>query len=418
MLPLSRLLATIAMPLLFALALAGCVRTPAPTTFPAESARQPVTILISIDGFRPDYLGKGNTPNLDMLAAKGVKAAMRPSFPTKTFPNHYTIVTGLRPDRHGITGNTMIDARRPEATFSLGNAAQSQDPFWWDAAEPIWVTAEKQGVRTGTMFWPGADVAIRGTYPSDWVRYYEAFSYAQRVRTVIDWLRRPANARPRFLTLYYEDVDTKGHDLGPEAPETAAAVRAADASVGELLAELERMGQPANIVVVSDHGMAPTLAGQVVQLDTLLPREAYRLINSGPYAEINPAVGQESAVERALVRPHPHMECWRKDAIPARFHFGKNPRVGAILCLAENGWEIVQGTPSWLDNRGDHGFDNHSPDMTALFLASGPAIRAGGALPGFDNVDVYPLLARLIGVTPVAGDGNAETLAPILLPGR
>lgn len=404
---------------LTALSITGCATTaPRPDVRAAVEQREPVTILISIDGFRPDYLAKGNTPNLDALAARGVKAAMRPSFPTKTFPNHYTIVTGLRPDRHGITGNNMVDPRRPEVMFSLSNTKQSQDPFWWDAAEPIWVTAEKQGIRAGTMFWPGSDVAVQGRYPSDWVRYYEPFSYAQRVRMITDWLRRPASERPRFMTLYYEDVDTKGHDLGPGAPETLAAVRAADASIGELLSALERMGQPANIVVISDHGMAPVAPGQIVQLDTLLPREAYRLINSGAYAELNPAAGQEKAVEQALLRPHPNMECWRKAEMPPRFHFGKNPRVGTIYCLAQTGWEIVQGTPTWLDNRGDHGFDNQSPDMAALFLASGPAIRAGSTLAMFDNVDVYPLLAALIGIAPVAGDGKAETLAPILLPAK
>jgi len=399
--------------------LAACTAAPPPAPASAPTAatgqRQPVTILVSIDGFRPDYLGKGNTPAIDALAATGAKAAMRPSFPTKTFPNHYTLVTGLRPDRHGITGNNIVDPRRPDVMFSLSNTRQSQDRFWWDEAEPIWVTAEKQGVRTGTMFWPGADVDIRGTYPSDWVRYYDRFSYAQRVRMLIDWLRRPADERPRFLTLYFEGVDDSSHALGPRAPETIAAVRTADASVGDLVRQLDAMGQPANILVVSDHGMVETSAERVVQLDTLLPADSYKLYGTaGPYAELNPLPGHEAAVAAALIKPHAHMQCWRKAEIPARFQFGKNPRVGAIFCLAEHGWEIAQGTPSWLGNGGDHGFDNLDPDMAATFVASGPAIRAAGTLPTFDNVDVYPLVARLIGVTPQPSDGNAGTLEPIL----
>lgn len=403
---------------LAALSLSACAaKAPPPTTAsaPAEQ-RQPVTILISIDGFRPDYLGKGDTPAIDALAAQGVKAPMRPSFPTKTFPNHYTLVTGLRPDRHGITGNNMVDPRRPDVSFSLSNAKQSQDPFWWDEAEPIWVTAEKQGVRTGVMFWPGGDVKIRNTYASDWVRYYDEFSYSQRVRMVMDWLRRPAAERPRFLTLYFQHVDDWSHDLGPFDPRTIEAVREADASVGDLIAQLAAMGQPANIVLVSDHGMAAVSPDRTIQLDDLLPAEDYQLIGSGgPYAELNPKPGREAAVGRALLRPHPHMQCWSKRDIPARFQFGRNPRVGKIFCLAESGWEVMQGKPSWLGNLGDHGFDNQDPNMTALFVASGPAIRAGAPVPaGFDNIDVYPLLAALIGVAPLPSDGNAETLRPIL----
>lgn len=401
-----------------ALSLAACATTappPASAGTAAAEQRAPVTILISVDGFRPDYLGRGDTPNIDALAARGVKGVMRPSFPTKTFPNHYTIVTGLRPDRHGITGNTMIDPRRPDAAFSLTNARQSQDPFWWDEAEPIWVTAEKQGVRTGAMFWPGTDVAIRGTYPSDWLRYYEAFSYPQRVRMLIDWLRRPAAERPRFMTLYYEHVDKQSHHKGPFDPSTIAAVRDADASIGDLVAQLAAMGQPANIVLLSDHGMMAVDPDRTVQLDTLLPVDSYVMIGTGgPYVELNPKPGREGEVEAALLRPHPHMQCWRKGELPARLHFGSNPRIGGIFCLAGHGWEVMQGKPSWLGNLGDHGFDNEDPDMAAVFVASGPAIRQGMALPLFDNIDVYPLLAALIGVTPLPADGNGETLRPIL----
>jgi predicted AlkP superfamily pyrophosphatase or phosphodiesterase len=400
------------------LALSACATsTPRPATITAPTEqRQPVTILISIDGFRPDYLGKGNTPAIDALAARGVKAVMRPSFPTKTFPNHYTLVTGLRPDRHGITGNYMVDARRPGVMFTLSTPKQSQDPFWWDEAEPIWVTAEKRQVRTGVMFWPGADVKIRGTYPSDWVRYYDDFSYSQRVRTVIDWLRRPAAERPRFLTLYFQHVDDWSHELGPFAPRTIEAVREADASIGDLLARLHALGQPANIVLVSDHGMVEVSPDRTIQLDTLLPAEDYVLIGTGgPFAELNPKPGREAAVEESLLKQHAHMQCWRKGEIPARFRFGKHPRVGAIFCLAEHGWEVMQGTPSWLGNRGDHGFDNDDPDMAALFVASGPSIRQGAPIPiKFDNVDVYPLLAALIGIAPLPSDGDAGTLRPIL----
>lgn len=401
---------------LFALACAALCAACA--TLPPDSPeqRQPVTILVSIDGFSPDYLNKGDSPTLDRLAAEGVRAAMRPSFPSKTFPNHYTLVTGMRPDRHGIVGNNMIDPRRPGEKFALSNAKQSQDPFWWDEAEPIWATAEKQGVRAGTMFWPGGDVAIHGTYPSDWTRYYEPFSYAQRVRMIRDWLSRADPAeRPRLLTLYFEDVDTKGHDFGPGAPETRAAVRDVDAAIARLLDDARAIGQPLNLIIVSDHGMARiTPPANFIQLDDLLPRDAYALINYGAMVEIEPAPGRTAEVERAMLAKRPGVQCWRKGEMPARFHYGRNRRVPAIVCQSETGWEVVQGETSSLKDGGDHGFDPADLAMRALFIANGPAFARGRELPDFDNIHVYPLLARVAGVAPLASDGDAAVLAGAL----
>lgn len=398
--------------LLFGLALAGCATLPGPAT----ATRAPVTLIVSIDGFSPDYLDKGDSPVLDRLAAEGVRGAMRPSFPSKTFPNHYTLVTGLRPDRHGVVGNNMIDPRRPGVKFSLGNAQQSQDPFWWNEAEPIWVTAEKQGVRTATMFWPGADVAIHGTYPSDWARYYEPFSYAQRVRTVRDWLSRADPAeRPRLLTLYFEDVDTQGHHHGPGAPQTRAAVRAVDQTIGQLLADAATIGQPLNLLIVSDHGMARIgPAARFVQLDDLLPRDAYLLVNSGALVEVQPAPGRTAQVERALLGKREGFQCWRKGALPARLHYGRNPRVPAIVCQSDTGWEVVQGATYASDHGGDHGFDPADPAMRALFIANGPAFARGVALPDFDNIHLYPLLARVAGVRALPGDGDPAVTAAAL----
>jgi len=209
-----------------------------------ESARQPVTILISIDGFRADYLDRGITPNLSKLAAEGAHGKLRPSFPTKTFPNHYAMVTGKRPDTNGIVGNNMIDPRRPDVRFSLGDPKQSLDPFWWDEAEPAWVTADKAGVRSATMFWPGSEVAIHENWPSDWLRYDMNIDYAQRVNTILDWMRRPADIRPAFATLYFEAVDNAGHKFGPDSPEVNAAITEVDTRIGDLVAGLAAMQQP------------------------------------------------------------------------------------------------------------------------------------------------------------------------------
>ncbi|MGF7150982.1 putative AlkP superfamily pyrophosphatase or phosphodiesterase [Sphingomonas zeicaulis] len=413
-----------------ALALSACsaAAPPRSAAAPAPSkadARAPVTILISIDGFRPDYLKKGNTPTLDALVTGGVSAAMRPSFPSKTFPNHWTLVTGLRPDHHGIVANKMQDPARPGEVFTMS----TEDPFWWNAAPPLWVTAEEAGVRTGTMFWPGSVVNWGGTRepkwpndlkggirPHDWQAFAQAMPSEQRTRALVDWLRRPADARPLFLTLYFDAVDTAGHRYGPAAAETAAAVTEVDSAIAALVEGLRDIGQPANLVIVADHGMAAASADRIVRLDRMLPAADIRIVEDGVYAGLFPASGREAAVEKVLIGRHPHMECWRKADIPARFHYGTNIRIPPILCLADLGWRVVAdaAAEAKATSLGEHGYDNALPDMAALFIVNGPAFRAGATLPGFDNVDVYPLLAKLIGVAPAANDGSAATFDGVM----
>lgn len=398
-------------------ALQACVTAPInaprpdPATVAAETGagavRTPVTILVSIDGFRPDYRNRGVTPNLDALAGGGISAAMRPSFPSVTFPNHYTLVTGLRPDRNGIVGNRMEDARRPGEVFTM----QSDDPFWWTQAEPIWVTAEKAGIRSATMFWPGSNVDWNGIRPDDWQQYAHAIDGRQRVDAIIDWLRRPAATRPRFLTLYFDAVDSAGHKFGPEDAHVTTAVRDVDTAIGRLRKGLADLGQPANIVIVADHGMAPVSPDRVVRIDRMLPPAAFHAITDGPYVGLDPVAGHEADVATALLGAHDHLQCWRKGAIPERFHYGKNARVPAFVCLADTGWlALTRDAP--IDHPvsgGTHGFDPAAPEMAALFIANGPSIRHGGVLPAFDNVDVAPLLRDLLGLpanTTLDGDDS------------
>jgi len=367
---------------------------------------RPITILISIDGFRPDYLDRGITPRLSRLRTEGVFAPMRPSFPTKTFPNHETIVTGLRPDHHGIVGNSMIDPVRPGQMFSLGDPKQALDPFWWEGAEPIWITAEKQGVRTATAFWPGSEVLIHGARPQDWLRFDQNIANVQRVNTVLDWMRRPVAIRPRLVTLYFDTVDTIGHRFGIDSAEVNAAIADVDARIGELADGLVEMGITANIVIVSDHGMAPQNEARTIQLDTLIDRASYIAVETGPYAAIEPVTGTDNRVADALLKPHDHMTCQRKEDMPKRLHYGQNVRVAAIICLAEAGWSILSGIPQYPVKGGNHGWDNMMPEMNALFLAVGPSIVRGKVIPIFDNVDVYDLVAALAGVKPHVNDGT------------
>ena len=366
--------------------------------------RDPVTILISIDGFRADYLDRGITPNLSRLADEGAHGKLRPSFPTKTFPNHYAMVTGKRPDNNGIVGNNMIDPRRPQVKFSLGDPKQSLDPFWWDEAEPAWITAGKAGVRTATMFWPGSEVAIGEHRPPDWLRYDEHVGYAQRVNTILDWMRRPADIRPAFATLYFEAVDDAGHKFGPDSAEVNAAISEIDKRIGDLTAGLAAMGQRARILIVADHGMRAIDESRIVQLADLIDLASIVAVETGPYAAIEPAAGTDDRVYEALLKPQDHMTCNRREELPKRLHYGHNPRVAAIICIAEPGWSITAGTPSWPVKGGAHGYDNQDSEMLALFVASGTGLK--GDVGIVDNIEVYPLLMRLIGVTPLQSDAS------------
>lgn len=408
-------------------ALAACapVVTSAPPPRVATAAieeRAPVTILISIDGFRSDYLARGLTPTLSRLAAEGVTSAMIPSFPTKTFPNHWSAVTGYYPDRHGIVANAFTDPARPEPRDRFTMA--TTDPFYWNAREPIWVSAEKAGIRSAVMFWPGSVVAWGGrliprgfgrteggTRPADWQAFDQNVSPRQRVDTVIDWLRRPAATRPRLVLLYFDEVDTAGHAAGPDSPEVAEALKGVDEDIATLLAELAMLGQRANLVITADHGMAETRGSRTIVLETMLSPEDYVLDEGGPYATLTPRPGRAQAVEKALLKPHPHMQCWRKGDIPPRLIYGTHPRIPPYLCLAETGWQIFDRPAP--DDRvtGSHGYDNREPEMAALFIANGPAFRRGSTLPSFENVSVAPLMRRLLGLPQdPAMDGR---LAPV-----
>lgn len=380
----------------------------------ANASRAPVTILVSIDGFRPDYLTRGVTPRLNALAAAGASAAMRPSFPTITFPNHYTIVTGLRPDRHGIVGNVMEDPALPGQSFTMA----SDQPVWWTQAEPIWITAERAGVRTATMFWPGSNVDHGGVRPRDWWPFGQAVSDRQRVDAILDYLRRPAAERPRFLTLYFDAVDTAGHQFGPDDPRTNAEAARIDGEIGRLVDALAGLGQPANLVIVADHGMAAVSPERAIRLyDLVSPQTDYRPIGGGAVAGVEPRPGREAAVAAALLRHHPGMTCRERADLPATLHYGRNPRVPSIVCIADLGWYILV-TPPPPDRPfragGAHGYDPAYREMDALFIAHGPAIRRGARLEPFDNVHVYPLLTRLIGVAPRPSDGDTAVAEVVL----
>ena len=394
------------------LVLAACA-----TTAPAESPPRPVTVLISIDGFRPDYLDRGVTPVLSSMAANGAKGSMRPAFPVKTFPNHYSLVTGLYPDQHGVVDNTMEDPAMPGVTFRMSNTAAVRDRRWWDGAEPVWVTAERAGIKTGMMFWPGSEAEIRGVRPSYVMPFNQAMPSAARVDQVLVWLDLPPDRRPGFVSLYFDLVDTAGHDFGPDAPETTAALGEVDSALGRLMTSLRARGLSANVIVVADHGMTAVSPDRRAYLDDLIDRSAFRVLSGGAFVTVVPVAGREAEVSRAMVRRHPHATCWASRDMPARFRYGRNPRVAPIVCVPESGWTLsTRDFRPARPEKGAHGFDPSEPDMAAIFVANGPAFRQGVNLGRFEIVDVYPLLARLVGAPAQPNEGRLRRLGPALAP--
>jgi len=381
----------------------------------ASAAKPDLLILVSIDGFRADYFTHHKTPAVEALAEAGVRAAMRPSYPSQTFPNHYTLVTGLRPDHHGIVDNTMDDPVLGH--FTMENSTDSR---WWNEAEPLWVTADAQGLKTATMFWPGSDKTIRGRMPDLWEKYDKTLLADARVDQVLKWLDLPEDQRPTFVTLYFDIVDTEGHHHGPNSKELDDALASTDASVGRLVEGLKARGlfDKTNLILVADHGMADTATSRLVYVDDVAGGEsAIHTVTLGASAGLSIAPGAPKGTLARLLAPHAHMHCWNKADIPKALHYGSNARVPPVVCMAEVGWFITTHAriATMKDfNLGNHGYDPADPYMAALFVAEGPAFRAGATLPAFDNVDVQPLMARLLHLKAPKADGSARPFGPAL----
>jgi len=376
----------------------------------AATAAQPTLILVSIDGYRADYLDRGHSPVLASLAADGMHAAgMRPVFPSLTYPNHYTLVTGLYPDQHGMVNNTMHDPVL--GNFSPPNRAANTDGRWWDEAEPIWITAQKQGLRTASVFYPGTQAEIHGMRPSYWQLFDSSVQPDARADQVLAWLDLPSGQRPSFVSLYFEQVDVAGHNYGPDSMQTDEAIVSVDAALGRLVAGLRGRGMfdSTNFVVLSDHGMSPTSPERIVLLDRMVNVDHIELVSSIVNAGINPKPGYEAEVERALLTPHPHLRCWKKSAVPKKYHYGHNARIPAIVCVTDDGWLVSTAATESKRARtplGEHGYDNDDPLMRALFVAHGPSFKQHRSMAVFDNINVYSLLATLLGVTPRPNEGH------------
>ena len=375
---------------------------------PGVSAATPQVILVSMDGFRRSYLDTDSVPALHALERDGVTAqAMIPSFPTLTFPNHYTLVTGLYPEHHGIVGNTIYDPDF-KALFTMNNAASKQSRWW--GGQPIWVTAEKQGERAASFFWVGSEVEIDSVRPTRWKTYDAKVTFDARVDTVLSWLDLTGAQRLSLITLYFDEPDHTGHEFGPDSPKTAEAAARTDSAIARLVQGLRAQGKydKVNLVLVSDHGMSQLSPARTVYLDDVVDTASIRITSLSPDLMITPKDGDAPAL-LAKIRKLPHVSSWLKADVPARLHYNENRRITPIVAVADDGWTIAIHGGRRGPEGGAHGYDNDNASMNAIFIAHGPAFKEGVTMQSFPNVDVYDLLAKLLRLQPAPNDG---TLAP------
>jgi predicted AlkP superfamily pyrophosphatase or phosphodiesterase len=395
------------LPLLFFCVLSGAQAQHAVVTVdhgPNAEAQQSkhYVVLVSLDGFRYDYAKKYGAKHILGIAARGasVPEGMIPSYPSLTFPNHYTLVTGLYPEHHGIVGNQFYDPQRKEK-YSYTDPKTNSDGSWYGGT-PLWSLAEKEGMRSACFFWPGSEAEIAGERPTYYLHFDNNFPDNKRIDQVIEWLKLPAEKRPHFITLYYSSVDHAGHEYGPDSPQTAEAVKHVDELMGTLEEDLKALHMPIDLIIVSDHGMEK-IQGGWIDLDKYAPLDGLTAVGDYLYAPTEEAANAAYQKLKAA------------DAA-----FNSNEREGDPIIVARGPYAIrAHAPPADREDRaptvGNHGFDPYAmPNMKAVFYAEGPDIRAGVKLKSFENVNVFPLLVKILGLDTPPVDGSLGVLSGVL----
>ena len=372
----------------------------------SKSPQKPLVLLIGIDGFKPSYLTLGVTPRLKSLVQTGVLAKGSISaFPSLTFPNFVTLVTGLTPDHHGVVNNTMTDPTTDQL-FTLASRQAVENPFWWTQTTPIWTNLRQQGGIASAMFWPGSEVEINGDRPNDWVRYEHGMSHDKRIEYLLTWLSRGEALRPNLATLYLSDVDSAGHEFGPDSDQVRDAVAKVDLTIGKLIDAISNLGlkERTTFVIVSDHGMANTPPDKSIDVSQLLndfPKAKWEWQGATSAVRLN---GENGLQVLNALSQQANLDCYEKSKLPERFKFGAHPRIPEIVCVSEMG-HAVTANPYRKGPLGQHGFDPLLTDMHGLFLASGFRIKPG-ELGLIENIEVYPLLCQLLGIVEQQNDSK------------
>jgi len=373
------------------------------TLLHSQTNKDAYVVLVSMDGFRWDYEKQFNLPNLKQIAKEGAHAkSMKPSYPSKTFPNHYSIVTGLYPDHHGIINNVFYDATLNQS-FSLSSNAKNDSRFY--GGNPIWNVAEQQGLKTASFFWPGSDLDKRR--PSYYKNYDSKIPYEARIDTVLKWLQLPEKQRPHLVTLYFDEPDHTGHNFGPLSPENKKMVIKMDSIMGELSRRLDHLaiGKQINLIIVSDHGMTDISNDKkVAVLDYLKPEWLGYKDVINPIMSLQAKTGYQDSIAIALKKV-PNIKFWKSSEVPKRLHYGTNPRVHDFVIEADKGYSLVSKESIHIKG-GTHGYDNNEKDMHAIFYAKGPAFKVDKKVKTFQNVSVYPLIAHILGLKIEEVDGK------------
>jgi predicted AlkP superfamily pyrophosphatase or phosphodiesterase len=364
---------------------------------------KPYVILISFDGFRADYLDRYNAPNFSRVVRAGVRAQrMIPVFPSKTFPNHYSIATGDYPETHGIVSNRFWDPAR-NAAYALGDPKSVLDGTWY-RGEPIWVTAEKQGMVTASYFWVGSEAPIEGIRPWTTKRFGDSVSNSARSDSALAWLARPPRSRPHLITMYMSDVDHAGHEYGPDDPHVQTAINSVDSALGRLLDGIATspVKDDTYVILVADHGMSPYEPFTYKRMRDMIDTVGVRLGDGGPAGNLHVTGGKARAriLRESLNRHLQHGRAYLREEVPARFHYRSDPRIGDIVVIMDEHWQFGARAPS--RPGGQHGWDPLLPSMGAIFVASGPGIPAGRVIAPFENIHIYPFIAEILGLRPAS----------------
>lgn len=387
-----------------------------------SNADQPVgekVLLISFDGFRHDYLAKTETPNFDALIETGVKSeGLIPIFPSKTFPNHYAIVTGLYPENSGFIGNNMYDSLM-QARFTIRDREAVENPDWY-GGEPIWNTAEKQGKKAGTMFWVGSEAPIQNMRPTHWKTYNESMPDSARIDTVIKWLNYGNEKEVDLATLYFHFTDQVGHRYGPDSDETKEAIQYADDLVGYLIQQLDKNGlrSNTNILIVSDHGMTEISRNKIIVLDEFIDADDIEMVSYSPVIMANVKGDNLEEVYNKLNKSENHFKVYKKEGIPAQYHLKNHYRVPELIIVADLGYTL--NFQEYFDRRpdypsgGTHGFDPSETEMHALFVANGPDFKSNFKMKAFENIHLYELMTYLLKVEPAETDGSIDSVRSML----
>ena len=376
-------------------------------------------LLISIDGFMNEYIERNETPNFDRFLADGVQAEyLIPVFPTKTFPTHWTIATGLYTENHGIIANSFYDYEL-EDRISFGTPESTpNDERWW-GGEPIWITAEKQGLTSATFFWPGSEASISGVQSTKWIDYDGSIPNTTRIDSVMTWMNPQGDVRADFGTLYFSFVDSRGHRYGPNSPEVDSAVIEMDEILGYLLEQIEinHLGETINIILTSDHGMAELSDEKLIFLEDMINLDDVDIIDWSPVALIKPEEGKTEKIYNAIKENEQNYNVYLREELPERFRFSNHYRIPEIVMIADVGYTITNRPFYELRgiNAATHGYDNLEPEMLTFFAAKGPDFKAGEIVPAFESVHIYELMAHLLNLMPAPNDGNFEEVELLLI---